>query len=117
MGVLETMRHGILVDPVSLSADLNGVLAKLGTEDFLQKQNGLERLHVDMIEQPVEAPPDTLAGHAKRAVDLFPIGSLQDHVAGLSRLQFHPEVLRLHQDLQVLQEGLVLLGQFHVSSP
>ena len=117
MGVLKTMLHSLLAEPVPLLADLNGVLAKLGTEDFLQKQNGLEGLHVDMIEQPVEAPPDTLAGHAKRAVDLLSIGSLQDHVAGLSRLQLDPEVLRLHQGLQVLQEGLVLLGQFHVLSP
>ena len=117
MDAPKTMLYGILAEPVPLLADPDRVVAQLGTEDLLQKQTGLERLHVDMVEQPVESPPHTLAGHAKRAMDLAPIGSFQDHVAGLSWLQLDPKVPRLHQGLQVLQEHLVLLGQFHVLSP
>jgi len=63
-----------------------------------------------MAEQPLEPPPNALPRHAKGLVDLLAIGSLENHVAGPAGLQFNPQVLRLHQLSQVLQECLVLLG-------
>ena len=111
------MLPGLLAELVPLLTDLDRVVTKLGAEGLFQKEDGLECLHVDMVEQAVEPPPDTLAGHAEGLVYLLPIGPLQDHVGGIRKLQLDPKVLRLHQGLQVLQERLVLLGQFHVSSP
>ena len=117
LGSLETPLHGLLSYPVPLLADLDSVLAKLSTEDLFQKQDGLEGLYVDLVEQPLKTPANTLAGHAKCLVDLLPVGSFQHHVARLSRLQLDPKVFRLHQGFQVLQKGLVFLGQFHFLSP
>ncbi len=111
------MLHGLLVELVPLPADLDRMVAQLGAEDLLQKQNRLEGFHIYMIEQSVKAPPDTLAGHAEGLVNLLPVGPLEDHIAGLNRFQRDPEVLRLHQGFQVLQKCLVFLGQLHVSLP
>jgi hypothetical protein len=112
-----TMLQGLLAELIPLPTDPDRMVAQLGAEDFLQKQNRLERLHIDMIEQPVKTPPDTLASHAEALVNLLSVGPLEDHVAGLSRFQLDPEVLRLHQGFQVLQKCLVFLGQLHVASP
>ena len=111
------MLHGLLAEPVPLLADPDRMVTQLRAEHLLQKQYGLECLHIDMVEQPVEPPSDTLTGHAKGPVDLLPISPFQDHVARFSMLQLDPQVLRLDQALQVLQKCLVFLGQFHVSSP
>ena len=114
---LKTLLHGLLSYPVPLLADFDGMVAKFSTKDLFQKQDGLEGLYVDLVEQPLETPADPLAGHAERLVNLLPIGPFQHHVAGLSRRQLDPKVFRLHQGFQVLQKGLVFLGQFHFLSP
>lgn len=113
----ETALMHVPAQPISLLADLNGILSKLRPEHTLQKHDGFERLHVDMVEQPLEPPAHTLAGNIESAVYLFTVRSFKHHVAGLSRFQLDPEILGLRQILEFLQECPVLLCEFHVASP
>ena len=83
---------------------------KLGPKRLLNEQNRLERRNVALAEDVMKPPPHPLPGHSKRFVNLLTIGSFKHHSARPTRLQLHPQILRLHQLLQVLQKGLVLFG-------
>ena len=92
-----------------------GLVAQLGAEDPLDEQYCLECRDVDVC-QSLETPAHALAGHPKCPVDVIPIRSAQDHVAGPAGSQFDLQLTRFHQLLQSLQEFLVSLRQFHVAS-
>lgn len=86
------------------------IIPQLRPERLLYHQNRFERLHVHVAEEPLKPPPYTLPCHPKRLVNLLAIGAPEDDMAGPTRLQFHPQVFRLHQFLQIFQECLVLFG-------
>ena len=107
----------LLPQRVPLLADSDRMFAELSAECALYEKQSFERGNVDIIMYTPEPPADRLARHAERPINLVSIGATKDHVAGVSGLEFNPQVLRLHQPLQGLQELRILLGQFHVASP
>lgn len=117
IGRLEAVSGDLLPQRVALPADPDRVVAELRTEGPLDEQDGLEGGDVDIIIYTSEPPADALTSRAVGLVDLLTVRALEHHVAGAVRSQLDPQVLRLHQPLQDLQEHAVLLGQLHVVSP
>ena len=92
------------------------IVPQLGAEGLFDEHDGLEGPHIRVAKQMVKPPPYSLPGYAEGLVDVLSVGSFEDHAAWLTRLELHPQVFRLHQPLQSLQEDLVLLGH-QISSP
>ena len=89
---------------------LQCLLPEASAEVALYAVQDFVGLHIDLIEEPLEPPPDTLASHVKGLVDLLAVGALEDHITGPTRLQLDPQVLRVHQLPQLLQECRIFLG-------
>lgn len=96
-------------DVVPLLADLYRVLAELWAEGSLDEQDSLESRHVDVVEEPPEPPSHALSRLMESSMDLVAVVPSQDHVAWAVKPQLHPEVLRIHQPTQRLEELLVFL--------
>ena len=77
IGTLEAVLGDLLPQFVAFPADPNRVLPQLGTECLLDEQNRLAGRDVDVIEQPLEAPAHTLAGHPEGFVDLLAVCALE----------------------------------------
>lgn len=114
IGALEAACCYLLPEGIALSADADGVLSQLRAEDSLDKQYGLERRDVDIVEEAPEPPAYALACHAESAVDVLAVRPPQDHPAWIAGPQFHPQFTRLQHLLQCFQKFLVLLSEFHV---
>ena len=69
---------------------LGGIVTQLRPERLLNHQDGLKRLHINLREEPLEPPANTLPGHAKGLVDLLAVGALENHIARPTRLQLDP---------------------------
>lgn len=90
IGTLEATLTNSLPQRVALLADADGVLTQAGAERLLDEQDGLETGDVNLVEQPPEAPTDTLTRHSKAPVDRLAVRAAQHHVAGPVRLQLDP---------------------------
>ena len=109
-GISKSVCHNLPPHLIPLPAYPHRILPQLRPEGLLDHQNRLECLHVHLAEEPVKSPPNSLSRHPKRFMNLLAIGALENHVAGPTRLQFHPQIFRIHQDLEILQECFVFLG-------
>lgn len=117
IGALDAVFAPLLPFAVALFTDVDGVVTQFRAERLLYEQDRLEGRDVHLAENPMEAPADALPAHAKGLVNFFAVRTLEHQVAWPTRPQLDPQVLRVHQALQGLQELLVLLGQFHIASP
>ena len=109
IGTLKAALPYLLPQRVALLADPDGVLAQLRAEGLFDEQDRLEGRNVYIIIYTPEPPADALAGHVERLVNLLAVRTTEHHVARAVRFQLDPQVLRLDQALQILQEFLVLL--------
>jgi len=91
-------------------AYLDRILPQLGPEDPLYHQDCQERFDIHVVEQPLKTPAHPLPRDSEYFVNLLTVGAFKNHVAGTATLQFHPEILRFGQLLQILQELRILLG-------
>ena len=95
---------------IPLPTNPNRMLPQLRPKGLLYHQNRFKSLHVYVAEEPLKPPPYALPCHPEGFMNLFTVCPLQNHIAGSVRLQLHPQVLRFHQLLQILQERLVFFG-------
>jgi len=95
---------------VTFPTNPHRIIPQLRTKGLFYHQNRFKRLHIDLTKQPLEPPPHPLPCRAKGFVNLLTICPLKNHITWPIRLQFYPQILRLHQLLQILQECLVFLG-------
>lgn len=98
---------------VALFADADGVGPKITAKRLFYGEDGFEGFNVDMIEQSLEAPADTLAGHVEIPRDLFAIVAAENHVIRRAGLEFHPQFMVLHEPAKPAEERHVFLGEFH----
>ncbi len=107
---LKPIAHSLRPQPIALFTNPNRILPQLGPKHLFNEQNSLKRFNIHPAKQPVKPPSYTLPCHSKGLVNLLAIYPFKHHIAGPTRLQIHPQILRFHQFLQVLQKRLVLLG-------
>jgi len=65
--------ENLLSDLVSLPTHPHRILPQLRPKRFLYHQNRLKRLYINVREEPLKPPSDSLAGHPKRLVNLLAI--------------------------------------------
>ena len=106
----------LLSQCVSFLAYPDSMIAKLGTEVFFDEQNRFERLNIDFAEDMLKSPPYSLSCYTESFMDLFAIGTFENHPAGIADSKLNMQVLRIHQFLQFCQKNLVLVCQ-HAYSP
>jgi len=99
---------------IPLPADPHRILPQLRPKRLLYHQNRFEGLDVHVAEEPLKPPPHSLPRHPKGFMNLLAVCPLEDHIAGLIRLQLYPQILRFNKLSQFFQELLVFSCQFHV---
>ncbi len=106
----------LLSQRISFFAYPYGIFPQLRSKAFLYEHYGFKSFHICSAEQMLKSPANTLSGYAEGLMDPFAVGTLENHMAGLTRSQLYLELFRIHQFLQLFQEYLVLLGH-QISSP
>jgi hypothetical protein len=88
--IVKTAVHNLPPHLIPLPTKPHGMIPQLCPKDFLYHHNRFICLHINMREEPLKPPSDSLPSHPEGLVDILPIRSLQNHIAGPIRLQFHP---------------------------
>jgi len=114
---LKSRIQSLLSGVISIFTDLHSIIPELYAEYLLYEQNCLEGTDIHLPEYPLESPANTLSAHVKSFVNLFAVCTFKNHVAGHVTFQFYRQILRIYQDLQILQKHLVFFRKFHFSSP
>ena len=84
------------------------MITQLSAEVFLDKQDCLKRLAVDIREDVLEPPSNPLPGDTERVMNLFAVGTLQNHSAGTAYFKFNTQVLQVHHCFEFGQKFSVL---------
>jgi hypothetical protein len=88
--IVKTAVHNLPPHLIPLPTKPHRILPQLHPKRLLYHQNREECLHIHVAEEPLKSPSDSLPSHPEGLVDILPIRSLQNHIAGPIRLQFHP---------------------------
>ena len=113
---LKLPAENLLSQRMFFFAYTNSVFPKLCAEDFFDHQDCAKGIDIRLVEEPLKTPAYPLPCHPKGLVNLLTVCTFKNHSAGPIRLQFYPQILRIHQLLQFRQEYRIFLCQ-HVFSP
>ena len=91
-GIFKAGLQGLLSQCISFPAYPDRIVPQLCTEDLFDKHDGLKGPDVGTAEQMMKSPPYALPGHTEGLVYLVSVGSFENHVARLTRLELHPQV-------------------------
>ena len=100
-----------------LLGDGNRMVPKIRSEVGLDPPDALVGLHIDLVEKPLEPPPDALSGHPEYAFNAVAIILAEDQMLETIVFQFDAQLLLFEKLSQVVEERLILRRKFHRASP